>query len=617
MTPRRRMSRLVALVAASLFFVPAARAQLLPQPPPPSRMPRDLRMHSVLWEAQTDLASKPLLDATERALELGRRGLTVHEGRVHVEIVAPEGVDAGSRVNVAPFGGRVDRSYLNHVDAWVPPDRLIELATALPPGFVLEKANEPWPDAVPGEGPGTGVTNSAGYRNAGSNGTGLTIAVIDTGWEGLSAAQNSGDGPIAANTARIDYATGDFESGGTHGTGCMEAAFDHCPGALWRLYKVDSSADMGAVVTNCIANGVDIITHSLSWQNTGWADDSGVICVAANQAANAGILFFTSAGNYAQTHWQGNFNPGTGDANLHDWVNGDESLALSVGAGVTAGFDLCWNTTGGTYDHDIYLYDSALTTVLVSGTSGGNTYESISWTNTGASAVTVKVVIRRFFAGIAEFELIGDKSQSWEHVVAAGSTASPSNSTALNVLSVGAVSWSSYTSASGTNPISAYSSQGPSNSGMIIPDLVGPTDTSGFTYPSFGGTSCATPNVAGAFCAFWSDEPQHSVDAVRWLGQGLASILWRDWGAPGLDNVYGVGPCRLVDWVANTTWVAQGYNNFTNQPSGPYYTIAAGQNAATPGGRLLVFAGGFFPENLLLNKVMRVESIVNTAVIGQ
>jgi hypothetical protein len=581
-------------------------------------MPKSLPMHSVLWEAQTQLASKAQLGPAGLARALERIGLAVLDGRVHVQVVAPEGVDAASQTNVAPFGGVVDQSYLNKVDAWVPPDRLIELATSLPPGFVLENAKRPRQDAVVGEGPGTNVINSAGYRNAGSNGNGLTIAVIDAGWEGLSAAQANGDGPIAANTARIDYATGDFESGGKHGTGCLEAAFDHCPGALWRLYKVDTDTDLGTVIANAVANGVDVFTHSLSWSNTGWADDSGLPCQAANQASNAGIVFCTSAGNYAFEHWEGNFNPGAGDPAWHDWANGDEVLSLTVPPSTTqaANFTMQWNTAGGTFDYDIYLYDATLSMVLASGTSGGNTYESISWMNTGAAAVTVNLAVHRFSGGIAAFEVFSnDNAQNWEYTVAAGSTASPSNSTAPNVLSVGAVPWSSYTQASASNPISNYSSQGPSNSGMTLPDLVGPTDTAGFTYATFGGTSCATPNVAGALCAFWSDELPHVANAVRWLVVEQARSLWRDWGAPGTDNVYGVGPCRIVTWVANTTWVGQGFNNFNNHPSGPYFTIAAGQNAAIPGARMVV-VGGNYPENITLDKVMTVDA-AGAAAIGQ
>jgi hypothetical protein len=374
------------------------------------------------------------------------------------------------------------------------------------------------------------------------------------------------------------------------------------------------------VVSNAIANGVDVITHSLTWFNTGWSDDSGPACDAANQASNAGIVFCTSAGNYAFEHWQGNFNAGAGDPAWHDWATGDEAMTMTVPPSTTqaATFDLQWNTAGGTFDYDLYLYNATTDALLASSTNGGNTFESLAWMNTSGSAVTVYLAVRRFSGGVTEFELFGDDDATgWEYTVAAGSTTSPSNATGANVLSVGAVPWNQYTQASGTNPIANYSSQGPSNSGMQLPDLTGPTNTTGFTYPGgFGGTSAATPNVAGALCAFWSDELPHSTNAVRWLILAQAGAPWRDWGAPGADNVYGVGPCRFVDWAANTTWVGQGYNNFSNLATGPYYTFAAGIDATVAGGRMVV-CGGSYPENLTITKAMKIETPGMTATVGQ
>lgn len=155
---------------------------------------------------------------------------------------------------------------------------------------------------------------------------------------------------------------------------------------------------------------------------------------------------------------------------------------------------------------------------------------------------------------------------------------------------------------------------------MGLPDLVGPTNTTGFNYPApggFGGTSCATPNVAGALCAFWSDRPQFSFLAINWLALEQARTLWRDWGAPGFDNVYGIGACRIVDFVANTTWVSRSYGNVSNDPSAPYHTVAAAQSAAVPGGRLLFFPGGSYPEPVTLNKLLQVQTAGAAAVVGQ
>ena len=616
-----------------LFCLPLlaglAAGPVLAQDPSPEalREMKSLPMQSVLWNAQRLVESDaPAAGEPNAASDLSAllppSGLVVVDGRVHVEIVGPDGSDASLAVDTASltrgFDLVVDRSYSNRIDAWANPRELIALAAALPAGWTLEKAAVPTLDAVAGEGPNDDVTNSVGYRTGGANGNGVVIAVIDQDWTGLTAARNNGDAPPTSRTTQINLATGSFETGTTHGTGCLEAAYDHCPGATWRLYKVDSAADIGAAVTDAIANGCDVISHSMSWYNLGWADDSGAVCAGANQASNAGINFCTSAGNRALDHWQGTFNSGNGDVNRHDWSTGDESLSLNVVAGTTAGFNLAWNTSGGTFDYDLYLLDSSGNTVLASSTSGGNTFESISWMNTNATDATVLLQVRRVSGGATEFEVFGDNnSYGYEYSVAAGSTTCPSNATGVNVLSIGAVTWSAYDSANGSTPIANYSGQGPSNSGMLLPDLTGPTDTKGFTYSSgFGGTSCATPNVAGAITAFWSDKTLWFGNATRWLILAQAVTIWRDWGVPGPDNVYGYGAVRLVDFTPNTTWVARDYGNVGNTPNGPYYTVAAAQSAATSGGRLLFMPGGIYPELVSLTKALTVESWGGTATLG-
>jgi hypothetical protein len=615
------MFRLTSL-AMLLLVGTRASAQLMPAVPRARVMPDDLPMHSVLYEAEQAFRAKAQLVGAELVAEMQARGLAVFEHRVQVEIVGPEGVDAADWVNVADIGGVLDRTWQNRIDAWVPPGRLIELARSLPAGFMLERASLPQLDQVAGQGPDAQVVNSAGYRDGGANGAGMVIAVIDTDWTGLTAARANGDAPAAANTTLLNYTPAAFETGPTpHGTGCVETVFDHCPGAMFRLYKVDSDVDVGVAVGDAIANGVDVISHSMSWYNQGWADDSGAACDAANAASNAGMLFVTSAGNRAQSHWQGGFNPGAGDANWHDWASGDEALSLTVAANNTASIYLSWNTAGGTFNYDLYLYDATLSTVLASSTNGGNGFEEFHWVNMSPSPVTVHLAVWRASGGITELEVFGDNETSnLEYLVAVGSTTSPSNAHGPYVISVGAVTWSAYAQPNGSNPIAGYSSRGPSNSGMILPDLVGPTDNAGFAYGAggFGGTSAATPNVAGALCDFWSDQPQWTVIAVDWLAREQARLLWRDWGVPGsADNVYGLGPCRLVAFAANTTWVFRPYGNVGADPNAPYFTVAAAQSACAIGGRVLIFGGGNYPEPITLNKQMTVDAAGGTAVLGQ
>lgn len=612
--PRATVSPVLVMVFLMMMITPALGQQLPPlPPPPPPRMPKDLPMQSTLYDAE-QLARTGRFSLNELQGELDLRGITLSdEGMVHIEIVGPSGSKGVSNAFVESFGGGVENRWRHRADAWIPVHELTNMARALSQGYYVENANLLVPTDVPGEGPG--VVNSDSYRDGGADGSGMTIAVADLGFEGLTAAWVNGDIPQVYTW--INYTADPFESGGVHGTGCVEAAYDHCPGATWRLYKLSSLSDLGSAIDDAIANGVDVFSNSLAKLAGGWDDNSGDACAAANWAAQNGILFFTSAGNYAQCHWQGFYHEGIGSADWHDWITGDEKLNIVVDNNEQVLFAMQWNTAGGTYDYDLYLYDIGMN-VLASSTNGGNTYEAFTWTNTTGVPQTVYLAVLRYDGGITEFEVFTHYGDWQEYIIPWSSTTSPSNSTHSNVISVGAVDWSDYGTPGGITGILAdYSSHGPSNSGMILPDICGPTNTTSFTYPNgMGGTSSSAPNNAGAFCAFWSADPLLDASSIRWLMEEQA-ILWKDWGMSGPDNFYGHGGAILVDYVPNTLWIARSAGNTSDARGAPFYTVQAAHDWAISGGRLLIFPGGNYPEPAILNKALAVETVEYSAILGQ
>ena len=594
-------------------FVPMTWGQQLPEPPSRSTAlgTSELPVQSSIWKAVE-------LSRTLNPIQLrGARGLGFvglsPDGYVHVEIVGPAGSAALPPSTWTPFGARLGNTWRNYTDLWLPLDRVEACARALPSGFTIMRASGGELDDVAGEGPA--AIGSDTYRDGGADGSGRRIAVIDVGFDGLTEARANGDAPATGATTQLNYTSDAFEDPGTHGTGCVEAAFDHCPGATWRLYRTNSTADVGTAVDDCIANGVDVITMSLSKYNLGWADDSGGACDAADLAADNGILFFTSAGNRAKQHWQGEYDAGDGSADWHDFANnGDETIDIDVNGGDSINFYLAWDTSGGTHNLDLYLYDSTMT-LIDSSTSGGETFEDISYDNPSATdATTIHVAVRRVSSSGTEFELFGHGDGTWEHIVNAGSTTSPSNTTNQSVISVAAVDWSAFGDASPSTQ--SYSSQGPTNSGMTVPDLAGPTNTSGFTYNSFGGTSCATPNTAGAACAFWSQRQGYSNHAIRWL-MYQHGVLLEDWGSGGNDNSFGYGGANLWPYAWGTRWLARNWGNTGDASTGPAYTMQGAYDAVSSGGRILIFPGGEYPEvPSPMTKRVDIETVENAAVIG-
>ncbi len=595
---------------------------------PPRHPAKSLPMQSILYDAGTHAeqifqaarATNQAPPIAELKKNMAGRGLRMRDdAKIQVEIVGPAGAGPIDPKVVAPLGGEITNTWQNRADLWVPAEALTGLARALPAGYFMERADPGYPDDVGGQG--ATAVNSDSYRDAGQNGAGLTIAVIDSGFANFTMARNAGDAPPAVRTVTINYAAAPWEDSNDtqHGTACVEAAFDHAPGANYRLYKTDSVTDLGTAVNDCIANGVDIITHSMSRYNTGWADNTGPACAAATAAANAGILFFTSAGNRAQQHWQGNFSDSDNDK-WHGFSGNDETIDIVVAPNGGGSFFLQW---AGASDYDFYLYDQDLTTVLASSTNGGNSnFESFTWTSPFGANRTVHLAVYLDGGSASQFEIFLHSSgtvTSFQYAMAAGSTTSPSNTTHPNVISVGAVAFNSWNSANGTTGIIAnYSSQGPSNSGMTLPDICGPTNTTTIAYGGgFSGTSCSTPNCAGAACTFWDAHSGYGASAIRWLILEQAD-LWRDWGTSGNDNIYGRGGMLLIDYVANTRWVARGYNNVPESTTGPNYTLQAAYNQAPSSGRILIFPGGNYPEaaNLTGTKNLSIQTVQNAANLG-
>jgi len=575
-----RLRASVVLAGVTAFSSWPAGAELLPEPraaKPPAAVAQ--RMDTVLWEADAlwhalGMISVPYWDALTQEFvraKLEAAGLQVTPAfDVLLEVVGPDDgvihdpdeelrsafeaeVDQ-VRTVLARNGARIHSVWMRRVSASVPVGALERVARELPAGYRLRQSLPPGLDAVYGEGPI--VTNSAEYRDAGADGAGVTIGVIDAQYDNFNAAVLNGDAPAGAII--VDYCTDPnvcaiFGAAGPnrHGTGCVEAAYDHAPGATWRLYRIRNLTDLGSAVQDMIANAQAprLITHSLSWYNTGWADDTGAACAAALQAAQAGILFFTSAGNRAQSHYQATFAPAPGNPvpGWHQFAEDDETNDITIPAGERVDFYLQWNNADNVTDYDLYLYNADITVVLARSINvGAATFEYLTYTNTTGAPVVTHLGVRRVAGCLVEFEIFERSSTAtWEYLTPASSTTSPSNTNHRNVVSVGAVHHANFNQPNGTSGlIEPYSSRGPTNGGLMAPDLCGPTNTAGFSYPVFTGTSCATPNVAGMVAALWSAGtgvlPQVTRDAVyEW------ALALRDWGPAGRENTYGRGGAVL------------------------------------------------------------------------
>ncbi|MBD3222115.1 S8 family serine peptidase [bacterium] len=538
-----------------------------------------------------------------------RRGLRARpDGLVNVEIVGQVGsvpVDPGL---VRRFGGEIDAVWRHQTSAWLPPSRTRDLARVLPPGYLLRDASLPHEND---EGPG--VTGSDTYLAGGADGSGIAVGILDRNYQNFTQAQAVSPPVVPQNPTAYDYTgNGTFGGSSPHGTAQVECVYDHAPGADYHIFRIANSTHLGLAIDDAIDAGVQILSATQSWYNQGWADGSGTANAAIDEAGDAGILYFNSAGNRAETHWQGTFRTTDAD-DWHEWdASGDEVNSFSIGNNATMFIYLQWDTGAGVADYDLYLVDASTDSLLDFSISGGETFETIVWTNDTGSSLTGGLMVDRWSGAAVEFEVFNHYGRVWEHRDPESSVTPPTNNLHPNTLSIGAVDEGDY-AANQADPITAYSSQGPSNEGRYVLDLAAPTNTTTWAYGGgFGGTSAATPNAAGVAAALWSSQPQLSAEGIRHLLLRQAELVL-DWGPGGIDHIYGRGGVNLHRHAPATEWLDAQSNNAAGSPMLPWSELADAYAATADGGRILMLGGGY-DGPFTLDRTLTVESVTDATV---
>jgi len=404
----------------------------------------------------------------------------------------------------------------------VPVGQLATLVSQLSGVAFVRAPYEPYALATAGQG--VAAIGASAFHSAGLTGTGARVAVIDLGFYGLAQAQSRGDLP--ATLTQVDLTGTGLTSGISHGTAVAEIVYEVAPSAELYLIKIGDDVDLDQAVTYCLANGIDIINHSLGWYNTNNYDGMGTIGDIARRATSGGILWVNAAGNEAQSHWQSGF----ADANLDGWH--DTPVTFYATSGSSIMIYLTWNEwPQSSSDYDLYLYDPlgglvASSTKYQTGTEEPT--ESIQTTASQSGTYTIR------FRGTGSRTLnLYNLYQGVSPAVASSSILAPAD--VAEVVAVGAINYANYAS----GPQEPYSSQGPTTDGRAKPDLVCPDNVSTGTapYTSFAGTSGAAPHAAGAAALLLSAQPSLAGSALR--SQLLASTV-----PMGGANAYGRG--RLV-----------------------------------------------------------------------
>jgi hypothetical protein len=335
-------------------------------------------------------------------------------------------------------------------------------------------------------------------HDRGLTGAGVSVGVIGQGFDA--------GGAVAPHVA-AERQVGDQPRSTAHDTAVAEVVSETAPDAdlyLAGVGRTPTPAEYAAAVEWLTARGADIIVDSGSYFPSVAADERR-LTAAAERATDRGVVFVTSAGNYADRHWAG---AGTAEG----WVtfaDDDAANALADGERLQGRVTvrLRWHTAA---DYDLYLYrrlpngaDRVVAKSVGDETGPGLTVESIDVavplgryyvgvyadsvaTATGNSVATatgnsVATAMSKPAATPGRVQVFAAHHRL-EHTTAHGSMVAPATSD--RVVAVGAA-------ANGEHL--AYSSL--SATGSV--DLTAPDGARTRADPTLAGTSAAAPYVAG------------------------------------------------------------------------------------------------------------------------
>ncbi|MBI2903381.1 MAG: S8 family serine peptidase [Candidatus Methylomirabilis oxyfera] len=479
---------------------------------------------------------------------------------------------------------------LKVIQARVPAGRL-EAIAQLPFVRFVQEPNRPYSNVGSKLSQADGILGANVVRSTlGVNGSGVRIGVIQLGFLGIADSQASGDlpGGITTFTTRSDA---NFPGVGGEGTAMLELIHDLAPGA--QLFGVSFSTDLEMIAAvNWLADvaggpnprrgtpgGVDIIVDDISFFNLGPYDGSSALSRAITAAVDRGVLYYTSAGNYAERHWRGFYGSCPG-SNFHNFNTpscgtgvADEVLDIQVQGNGTfcahVQWNDAWSASGNDYDARLFDRDADKFLAASDGVSGGRNAQSgtqdpretMCFTDKSGSTRKLGIVIENFEGKAQprqiELFLVSDVVLL-QHRVSDHSL--PNVGDAKKAFSVGAVNWET------PDQIESYSSRGPTLDGRLKPEVVAPdcvsvTGNGGFP-STFCGTSAAAPHAGAVAALVLSANP--SLIPTQLYAMMVAPTF--DLGTPFPNNTFGFG--RLDAFASTQLGVNQPTLGLSVQPGG-------------------------------------------------
>ncbi len=523
----------------------------------------------------------------------GEAGAVVRGDLVALDILLADGVTSAAAAAALAAAGMSGVSVIGRAaSGWIAADAVAQLDAVAEVQFARATYGYAHAGSVGEEG-SLAINADAGRAEFGVDGSGVVVGVLSDSFNARGgAAADVASGDLGAVEVLLD------SSGSDEGRAMLQIVHDVAPGAGLMFHTASGGqANFAEGILALALAGADVIVDDIVYLAEPFFQD-GLVSRAIDAVAEAGVAYFSSAGNAGRDSYEAAF-AGSGQnlvlqgsrgpidfGEMHDFDTGDgvdvrQRVIIPQGGDIFLTFQwdqpfasVSSNGRGSASDLDILLFGgggaletSNLAAFSASFNIGGDPVEVFRFVNT-TSTTQFDLVISHFAgpeAGLLKYIDLGS-ARIAEH--ATFSDTSFGHAPAEGGMGVGAAFWG-FTPNNGIDAprLESFSSAGPAtvlfdDAGVRLsepetrasPDIVGPDGTNttffgfdtGFdadTAPNFFGTSAAAPHVAAVAALMLEANPNLTptelYDALR------ATAI--DMGAAGFDGASGFG---LVDAAA-------------------------------------------------------------------
>ena len=410
--------------------------------------------------------------------------------------------------------------------------------------------------------------------NNGLSGKNVKIAVFDIAFDIEN--EEIKNNIVQSKSFRFDDDSSKIPVGGysneyIHGTSVAEIIIDVAPDVDIFLYTFDTRLEFLDAVSEALKNDVSLMVTSTGWISSP-TDGKSPMTQKIEEVINQEIPFVISAGNYAETHWSGDFSDEDEDY-WHEFALDDEGLSFDVNVnrvikGIPLVAYLMWDNTGNQQnDFDLTLIDPSDKIVATSSNIQDQIQQNVEYVYfvpEEEGTYSLGISYQGSLKPSAVLEIFSN-TDKLEYSVPTGSVSVPTDANGAFV--VGAIRHDS-------GKLEPYSSQGPTKNGkQPVPNLVAPSGVTTLSHgENFSGTSAAAPHVAGLVALLLESNPNLTPSAVAEKIQSNTDRTEILLTQSGYDNIYGYGKANatflnqflkeipdIPSWIKNTVgWWADG-----------------------------------------------------------